>query len=78
VCPIYGMRRKPYLTIGALLYSGAFVLYALAAVDNVVRKYYLSCHVMSCYIIFHDIFIFDAGSYFLLKWLQLVYAEEYM
>ena len=37
VCPIYGMRRKPYLTIGALLYSGAFVLYALAAVDDVVR-----------------------------------------
>ena len=37
VFPIYGMRRKPYLTIGALVYSSAFMLYALAAVDNVVR-----------------------------------------
>lgn len=35
-CPIYGMRRKPYLTIGALVYSGAFVLYSLSAVDNVI------------------------------------------
>jgi BT1 family len=37
VFPIYGMRRKPYLTIGALVYSSAFMLYALAAIDNVVR-----------------------------------------
>ena len=36
VCPIYGMRRKPYLTIGALVYSAAFVLYSVSSVDNVV------------------------------------------
>jgi MFS family permease len=35
-CPIQGMRRKPYLTMGALLYSSAFVFYALCAVDNAV------------------------------------------
>lgn len=34
--PIYGRHRKPYLTMGALLYSAAFVSYSLMAVDNVV------------------------------------------
>jgi hypothetical protein len=56
------MRRKPYLTIGALLYSGAFVLYSVAAVDNVVRRYYLSSHV-----ILYSVMYFDAESDYLLE-----------
>jgi len=32
--PIYGMQRKPYLTIGALLYSIAFISYAIIGIDN--------------------------------------------
>lgn len=34
--PICGMQRKPYLTIGALLYSFAFISYGIAGEDNVV------------------------------------------
>lgn len=33
--PIYGMQRKPYLTIGALLYSFAFITYAVVGIDNI-------------------------------------------
>lgn len=33
-CPIYGMQRKPYLTIGALVYSFAFIAYGMCGVDN--------------------------------------------
>lgn len=35
-CPINGMRRKPYFVFGALLYSFAFILYAIANIDNVI------------------------------------------
>jgi len=35
-CPIGGMHRKPYLTIGALAYSAAFISYSLMNMDNVV------------------------------------------
>ena len=38
VCPIYGLRRKPYLTIGALVYSAAFLLYAILGMDNLVGE----------------------------------------
>jgi hypothetical protein len=34
--PICGMQRKPYLTIGALLYSFAFMTYGLMGVDSIV------------------------------------------
>lgn len=30
------MHRKPYLTIGALVYSGAFITYALAEIHDVL------------------------------------------
>eukprot|EP01038_Epipyxis_sp_PR26KG_P012294 gene12294-16485_t len=33
--PIYGMHRKPYLTMGCLLYSAAFIVYALVRSDNI-------------------------------------------
>lgn len=33
--PIYGMQRKPYLTIGTLLYSFAFISYAVSGVDSI-------------------------------------------
>lgn len=33
-CPIYGMQRKPYLTIGAITYSLAFLTYSLCNIDN--------------------------------------------
>lgn len=33
--PIYGMQRKPYLTMGTLLYSFAFMTYSFSGVDNV-------------------------------------------
>ena len=35
-CPIAGMHRKPYLTIGALLYSAAFIMFALVEKDSFV------------------------------------------
>ena len=34
--PIYGHHRKPYLTIGALVFSAAFLSYALSAIDHIV------------------------------------------
>jgi hypothetical protein len=34
--PIFGMHRKPYLTFGALLYSSAYISYALIGSHNVV------------------------------------------
>jgi len=33
--PIYGMQRKPYLAIGTVLYSFAFIAYAISGVDSV-------------------------------------------
>lgn len=33
-CPMYGMQRKPYLTMGALVYSFAFLTYAFCGIDN--------------------------------------------
>jgi MFS family permease len=33
-CPIYGMQRKPYLTIGALLYSFAFITYGMCGINS--------------------------------------------
>ena len=35
--PIYGMHRKPYLTMGTLLYSLAFILYSFSNHDSVVK-----------------------------------------
>jgi hypothetical protein len=35
-CPIGGLHRKPYLTMGALAYSAAFISYAFMKADNVV------------------------------------------
>lgn len=35
-CPINGMHRKPYLTFGALIYSAAFIFYAVTPINNVV------------------------------------------
>ena len=35
--PIYGMHRKPYLTMGTLLYSLAFILYSFSDHDSVVK-----------------------------------------
>ena len=34
--PINGMHRKPYLTIGALLYSTAFILFSLVGKDSII------------------------------------------
>eukprot|EP01039_Chlorochromonas_danica_P009548 gene9548-10553_t len=34
--PMYGMHRKPYLAIGAVLYSTAFMAYAILGVHSVV------------------------------------------
>jgi hypothetical protein len=34
-CPIYGMHRKPYLAIGALLFSGSYVLYSCVEKNNI-------------------------------------------
>lgn len=34
--PICGMHRKPYLTIGAILYSTVFIIYSLAATHNIL------------------------------------------
>jgi hypothetical protein len=34
--PIYGMHRKPYLTMGALIYSFAYFAYAWLGSDNIV------------------------------------------
>jgi hypothetical protein len=36
VFPIAGQHRKPYLSIGALLYSVALISYALSGVEDVV------------------------------------------
>lgn len=36
VVPIFGMHRKPYLTIGALIYSLASFYYSNSEVDDVV------------------------------------------
>lgn len=36
VFPIYGLHRKPYLTIGAIIYSLFSVLYAISEKDDVV------------------------------------------
>ena len=36
VFPIYGLHRKPYLTIGALIYSVASILYAISDEDNII------------------------------------------
>jgi hypothetical protein len=33
--PICGMHRKPYVAIGALLYSGSFILYSFFATHNI-------------------------------------------
>ena len=33
--PIWGMQRKPYLTMGALLYSLAFLTYSLVGADHI-------------------------------------------
>lgn len=38
--PIMGMHRKPYLTLGALMYSSAYLLYAMLQIHNVV---WLAC-----------------------------------
>jgi sugar phosphate permease len=34
--PIFGLHRKPYLTMGAVLYSFAFILYAAAGRDSIL------------------------------------------
>jgi MFS family permease len=36
VFPIFGLHRKPYLTIGAIIYSVASVLYAMSEHDNIL------------------------------------------
>ena len=36
VVPIFGQHRKPYLTIGALIYSFAYIYYAVVAEQNVL------------------------------------------
>jgi len=33
--PMFGLHRKPYLTMGALLYSTAFILYAVCRIEHV-------------------------------------------
>lgn len=33
--PIYGMQRKPYLAIGTVMYSFAFIAYAISGVDSI-------------------------------------------
>lgn len=34
--PIAGAHRKPYLIMGSIIYSGAFILYSMSASDNVM------------------------------------------
>lgn len=36
ICPIAGQHRKPYLSIGALLYSIALISYSLSGAEDVV------------------------------------------
>lgn len=36
VFPIFGLHRKPYLTLGAIIYSFFSVLYAISEKDDVV------------------------------------------
>jgi MFS family permease len=36
VVPINGQHRKPYLTLGALIYSASYIYYALVAEQNVI------------------------------------------
>ena len=36
VLPICGMHRKPYLTIGSLLYSAAFIIFSMVGQDSFV------------------------------------------
>ena len=38
--PIFGMHRKPYLAIGAMVYSGSFLLYAFSNTEDV---FFLAC-----------------------------------
>lgn len=35
-CPIRGMHRKPYLSMGALIYSSSSILYAVTNYDNIL------------------------------------------
>lgn len=35
-CPIRGMHRKPYLSMGALIYSSSSILYAVTDFDNIL------------------------------------------
>lgn len=34
--PILGMHRKPYLALGALVYSASFLTYAILGIENVM------------------------------------------
>ena len=36
ILPIWGQHRKPYLSLGALVYSAALILYAMSGVHDVV------------------------------------------